>query len=258
MKLSKYASITLTSASALVYGFGVAVSQVGAEVLVTDEVSTQIEQALGEPDFDEQLVDGLTQVEYEIKALGVEDFELSDEDTDELARLKQLRQEYVTQLRERMSNLEGFGRQAFLAKIRERRTEVRVQMRQIREQKKQELLEAREKFRERVGDRVEELREDKAEAMERREEQLQNAREQFKENVDSRLDRAAEARKSAQEKLNDRVEAEKLRRVERAEKGDKAVKEIRDKNLERQKVQGAVDYQPANVLERIGFWLQGI
>jgi len=238
MKLPKYTSISITSASLIIYGFGVAVTPTFAQELISDDVSAQIESVLGEADNDELLVDRLSQVESELRELGVSSFGLQDRDGEEVVDLKLQRRDYIRTLRDRLNDQVGEDRSQFLSKIRNRRTQVRSQLRQIRSERV-------ENRRQTVQDSARDLREETGEA-----------REKFRENLDRLKDEARENAKDARVKFQERLQK---RQTERSNVSvEVRRKQIRERNLERQKVQGAVDYQPQGVLERIGYWISSL
>lgn len=240
MKLSKYSSITITSASLVIYGFGV-VQQVGAQDLVTTDLTTQIQQVLETPaDSDELLVDQLSEVESDLKQAGVSEFALNSTDSAEIKALKEERLRLVQELRSKLNSLDGAEKQAFLAKIRARRSEVRTKLYELRREAR---LQANQS--------------------------LEEAREKFKVNLENRLKAAQERRLDARDKFKLRLEENTQKRQEKVEQyKDKIntgtgrvsdeIKALRKENLERQKVQGIVDYQPETLLEKIGYFLQSL
>ena len=252
MKLSKYAIISATTASAVVYSFGVMVSQVGAEGSDLDnqvllEVAAEAGAAL---DSDEALVDELSSVESQLENSGVDvthkGIGIGQEVSDEVQELIDRRKAIIAELRSGLAGLEGEERQEYLKKIRDRRKEVRTEIHQQWRAKKTEL-------RAKLAERREELKAKKAEAKER----LQDARESFKEGLQDKKDAAMERKKDAAEKFQDRVETTKKKHLlEAGSDGDRS-DVIRKKNLEQQQVLGAMDVDTSslNLLERIGFWL---
>lgn len=251
MKLSKYVSISLTSASVVVYGFGVIATQAHAQSLLSDDVSAQIEASLGQADDSDQLlVDSLSQVESELSSLGVSDFSSQTDDPTDVAELKDLRMSYIQQLRERLSNLSGEERLEFIAKIRARRKEVRQKLVEIRKTNKEELNKRRDLFKQRVQDEREQLKDRMQTARQEKQDSIQAAREKFKENVEDYKQRLQDRKMDAKDKLKTRIETRKS--LEPDNPAMKAV-EIRNQNVDRQRVQGAVDYQPQGLFEYIGY-----
>ena len=243
MKLSKTTAIALTSASALIYGFGVVTVQVSAQEvdILTSEVSSQIQASLGSADSDELLVDALSQVEAQLREYGVSSFAPTDSDSSDIAELKQLRRSYLLQLRQRLNSASEEDKQAFLQKIRLRRQEVRQELSEIRNSRKLEF---------------EKLREEKKIASQ---EELEARREQFKTNLEARLEAVQKSKLPAEVKFQERLEAKqsRLEEQQRLTEAQKANLKKRDK-LDYEKVKGAIDYQPSNIFEKIGYWLAGV
>lgn len=242
MKLSKTATIAVTSASAIIYGFGVFAAQVSAQEanILSTEVSQQIQDALGAGDTDELLVDALSQVESQLREHNVSTFSPVDSDSSEIAELKNLRRSYIQQLRVRLQNLDPTQKQEFLQKIRSRRQQVRQELVQVRQEARTQRQQARQQ------------------RIETTQEELQQRRELFKANMEKRQELAQDRQKSAQEKFQDRLET-RNQRLEDKNNRTPAEKMIEDRqeSRARDQVKGAMDYQPTNLLERIGYWLSG-
>ena len=242
MKLSKTTTIAITSASAVIYGFGVVVAQVSAQSndIVSPEVSAQIQEALGNPDSDELIVDALTQVESQLREYKVSSFAPDENDPTDVTELKLMRRQYIQELRQRMQQLDGTERGEFRQKIQARRKEVRREVFEIRKT------------------RFEEKRNAKLEEVSAKQEELESRRTKFKSNLEARIQAAKDRARTPEEKLADRVETT-IERREREATFSAIQKGFRDKieSRERQKVKGAIDYQPANILEKIGYWLFG-
>lgn len=272
MKLSKHATIALTSASAVVFGFGVFVAHVSAQEidLVTPEISQQLQEVLGAGDTDELLVDALTQVESQLAEYNVSTYSPKVNDSQDVLQLKQIRREYLEQLRSSLSTLKGEDKQEYLQKIRLRRQKSHEQISQLRsdalgkqqqlnqEQKTQRLEELdkrRTLFKENLKGRQEQVQQQKVEA----DAELEHRRALFTENLNNRLEAAQERQLSANEKFKNRIEAREARltELESRTETEKAIDAKRQAKA-REQVKGAIDSQPSNLFEQIGYWLRGL
>lgn len=255
MKLSKFTTTSITSALILLNGVGLAVPQDASAVgLLEQEVVVQIESALGAPENQDQAtVDALTQIEFEIRSLGVTTFSTTASDSADIALLKQQRRDLITKLRSQLNTLEAQDRVGFLKDIRDRRKQVVEELKRVRRENLAELEARREEFRTRISADIESKKLELQQLHQQRLDEIENAREKFRIQVEARQREVEENMLSAEEKLQKRVEST-------IEKRDLTPQEQRVKIYEerkrREKIQGVLDEQPQSVFDKLHYQLE--
>lgn len=242
MKLSNTKSLTITSASAVVFGFGVFVTQVSAleTDIVSPEVSSEIQQSLGEGDSNELLVDALTQVEFQLKELNISKFATDSADPINVKELKAMRRQYIQELRLRMQQLDGPERGEFLQRIRDRRQNVRSLLFEVR----------KENLAQRQAQKQQKIEESEAE--------LQKSREAFKlkfqQEQEQRELKAEYDKKTPQEKFQEKVLKKQERLDQKYSQSQvKIMLQEKEEKENREQVKGAIDYKPQSLFEKIGY-----
>lgn len=165
-------------------------------------------------------------------------------------RLEARHAELLTNIQERADKLSTV-REDILERLEERQAQFEARKARVEERKA-----AREEKTEDLKLRVEEKREEIKT-------RLEEKKTLFEEKKQSRVEKAQEASKSGKEKIEAREakvrEAKQLKETKAREAFEKRVGGETPLKLEDTGVvQGAIDYQPSNLLEQIGFFLQGL
>lgn len=208
--------------------------------LVSPQMTQQILDKVGQADSDELLVDSLTQVESQLRELGISDFRPSFADDREVLELKEKRRQYIAQLRQRLRQTSPESRAEFLTKIRQRRAQVRTKLVEVRRQHQQEIQAARER------------------AQEARKAELEASQQRFKENMQARNQEIKDRQRPAEDKFKENLEQRQVKIQEKMNKPEEVRKmEMIEKKERQGAVRGAIDHQPETFFEQIGYWLLG-